>query len=105
MAGCVTVKIKYANFDTVTKQRHIDYSSSDHILLKVSRELFDKLYERRLRIRGIGVGLSDLIPGNYQINLYEDTQEMIHLYGAVDSIKKRFGEKFLMRAIGVKRTP
>lgn len=105
MAGCVSVKIKYSNFDTVTKQRHIDYSSSDHLLLKVSRELFDKLYERRLRIRGIGVGLSDLIPGNYQINLYEDTQEMIHLYGAVDSIKKRFGEKFLMRAIGVKRTP
>lgn len=105
MTGCVSVKIKYSNFDTVTKQRHIDYSSSDHVLLKFSRELFDKLYERRLRIRGIGVGFSDLIPGNYQINLYEDTQEMIHLYGAVDSIKKRFGEKFLMRAIGVKRTP
>jgi DNA polymerase-4 len=105
MTGCVTVKIKYSNFDTVTKQSHIDYSSSDHVLVKVSRELFDKLYERRLRIRGIGVGFSDLIPGNYQINLYEDTQEMIHLYGAVDSIKKRFGEKFLMRASGVKRTP
>jgi DNA polymerase-4 len=102
MAGCVTVKIKYSNFDTVTKQRSIDYSNADHVLLKVSRELFDKLYERRLLIRAIGVGFTDLIPGNYQINLYEDTQEMINLYQSIDSIKKRFGEKFLMRAIGVK---
>lgn len=102
MTGCVTVKIKYSNFDTVTKQRSIDYANADHILLKVGRELFDKLYERRLLIRATGIGFSDLIPGNYQINLYEDTQEMIHLYQSIDSIKKRFGEKFLMRAIGVK---
>jgi DNA polymerase-4 len=44
-----------------------------------------------------------LVPGNYQIKLYEDTQETIRLYQSIDSIKRRYGEKSLMRAIGVKR--
>jgi DNA polymerase-4 len=104
LTGCITVKIKYSNFDTVTKQRTIDYTNADHILLKIGRELFDRLYDRRLLIRLVGIRLTDLIPGNYQIRLYEDTEEMIHLYQAIDSVKKRFGEKLLMRAIGIKAT-
>ena len=104
LTGCITVKIKYSNFDTATKQRTIDYTNADHILLKIGRELFDRLYDRRLLIRLVGIRLTDLIPGNYQIRLYEDTAEMIHLYQAIDSVKKRFGEKLLMRAIGIKAT-
>jgi DNA polymerase IV len=104
LTGCITVKIKYSNFDTVTKQRTIDYTNADHILLKIARELFDRLYDRRVLIRLVGIRLTDLIPGNYQIRLYEDTEEMIHLYQAIDSVKKRFGEKLLMRAIGIKAT-
>jgi len=104
LTGCITVKIKYSNFDTATKQKTIDYTNADHILLKIGRELFDRLYDRRLLIRLVGIRLTDLIPGNYQIRLYEDTEEMIHLYQAIDSVKKRFGEKLLMRAIGIKAT-
>ena len=104
LTGCITVKIKYSNFDTVTRQRTIDYANADHYLLQVARELFDRLYDRRLLIRLVGVRLTDLIPGNYQISLFEDTQEMIHLYQAIDSVKNRFGEKLLMRAIGIKAT-
>lgn len=104
LTGSITVKLKYSNFDTATKQKMIDYTNADHILLKNARQLFDALYDRRLLIRLVGVRLTHLIPGNYQINLYEDTQEMIHLYQAIDSVKDRFGEKFLMRAIGIKAT-
>ena len=100
LTGCITVKIKYSNFDTVTKQKAINYTNADHILLQTAQQLFNKLYDRRLLIRLVGIRLTDLIPGNYQINLYEDTQEMIHLYQAIDSVKERFGEKFLMRAAG-----
>ncbi len=62
--------------------------------------MFDKLYTRRQLIRLIGIRFSDLIPGTYQINLFNDTQEQIKLYQAIDSIKKQYGEKFLIRAIG-----
>ena len=101
LTGCVVVKVRYANFDTETHQRTIDYTSADHVLLKTTRELFDKLYDRRLRVRLIGIRFTHIVPGNYQVKLYEDTQEMIRLYQAIDSVKKRYGEKFVMRAVGV----
>ncbi len=101
LTGCITVKLRYSNFETYTKQHTIPYTSADHVLMQVAMELFNKLYERRMLIRMIGIRFTNLIPGNYQIKLFEDTQEMINLYQAIDSVKKRFGEKFVMRAAGV----
>lgn len=100
LTGCVTVKLRYSNFETFTKQISIPYTNADHILLKTAKELFDKLYDRRMLIRLIGIRFTHLIPGNYQISLFEDTEEMIRLYQSIDSIKHRFGEKKLMRAAG-----
>ncbi len=104
LTGCITVKLRYSNFDTVVRQKTIDYTGADHILLHTAREVFDKLYDRRMLIRLVGIRLTRLIPGNYQIKLYEDTQEMIRLYQSIDHIKKRYGERSLMRASGVKKT-
>jgi len=95
---CVTVKIRYSNFDTETKQVHIPYTSSDHTLLRVVQELFDKLYTRRMLIRLIGVRLSNLVHGNHQINLFEDTAEVINLYEALDYIKHKYGVDKIIRA-------
>ncbi len=101
LTGCITVKIRYSNFETFTKQVTIPYTNADHVLLKMAKELFSKLYERRLLVRLLGIRFTHLIPGNYQISLFDDTQEMINLYQAIDSVKKRFGEKTLIRAVGV----
>jgi DNA polymerase-4 len=101
LTGCVTVKVRYSNFETFTKQLTIPYTNADHILLKMAKELFNKLYERRLLIRLVGIRFTHLIPGNYQISLFDDSQEMINLYQAIDSVKKRFGEKKIIRAVGV----
>ena len=98
LTGCVTVKLRYSNFETVTRQISIPYTSSDHILLQKARELFTKLFDRRLLIRLIGVRFTQLVPGNYQIHLFEDTEEMIRLYQAIDSIKSSFGTDLVMRA-------
>ncbi|WP_205513074.1 DNA polymerase IV [Longitalea arenae] len=101
LTGCVTVKLRYSNFETFTKQMTIPYTNADHILLKTATALFNKLYERRLLVRLLGIRFTHLIPGNYQISLFDDTQEMIRLYQAIDSVKKRFGEKTIIRAVGV----
>ncbi len=103
LTGCISVKIKYANFDTASKQKRIAYTNADHLLLQTARDLLDKLYDRRLLVRLIGVRLTDLIAGSHQITLFEDTQEQIRLYQAIDSIKNRFGEKLLLRGGGVRR--
>lgn len=98
LTSCVTVKIRYSNFDTETKQIHIPYTSSDHVILKVVQELFDKLYNRRMLIRLVGVRLSNLVHGNHQINLFDDTEEDINLYEAMDFIKNKHGVEKLVRA-------
>jgi DNA polymerase-4 len=101
LTGCITVKIRYSDFVTETKQETLRvYTNQDHVLLQKVKEIFNKLYNRRQLIRLIGVRLSDLIPGIYQIHLYDDTQELINYYRAVDSIKDRFGEDLLIRAAG-----
>ena len=102
LASCITVKIRYANFDTHTTQMRIPYTASDHVLIARARELFKKLYERRMMIRLVGVRLSHLVQGHPQINLFEDTTEMVNLYQAIDRLKNRFGEDAVIRAVGVR---
>ena len=100
LTGCITVKIRYSDFQTLTRQSTIPYAASDAILQAKARELFNKLYDRRLLVRLIGVRFSHLVPGNYQIHLFDDTQEDIRLYQSIDSIKQQFGEGLLVRASG-----
>ena len=100
LTSIVTVKIRYANFDTETKQCRIPYNSADHTLLKYALELFKKLYTRRMRLRLIGVKFSGLVHGQHQMNLFEDTEELMNLYQAMDKMKKRFGSDAVQRASG-----
>lgn len=104
LTSCVTVKIRYSNFDTHTLQKHIPYTAFDHILLKTAKELFDKLYTRRMLIRLIGVKFSSLVQGSQQLNMFDDTPEMTSLYQAMDRIRLRFGSKAIKRAAGMKDT-
>lgn len=99
LTSCVTVKIRYSDFDTHTTQARIPYTSCDHILIGRVKELFTKLFQRRMLVRLVGVRFSHLVHGHYQINLFEDSEEMIRLYQAMDHIRTRFGENKLFRAV------
>jgi len=101
LVSCVTVKIKYSNFDTHTIQKRIPYTSFDHVLIGTVRELFAKLYNRRMLIRLIGIRFSHLVNGVQQLNMFEDTPEMVNLYLTMDRIRNRFGRKAVRRAIAV----
>jgi DNA polymerase-4 len=101
LVSIVTVKIRYSNFDTHTLQKRVPYTSFDHVLMPMARELFDRLYQRRMLIRLVGVRFSGLIRGSQQLNLFEDTSEMVHLYLAVDRMRRRFGADALQRASGI----
>ncbi|MBW6490919.1 MAG: DNA polymerase IV [Lentimicrobium sp.] len=98
LTSCVTVKIRYANFDTHTLQHRIPYTSFDHILLPVARSLFDRLYQRRMLIRLVGVKFSHLVSGVQQISMFDDSPETISLYQAMDRIRVRFGQRAVTRA-------
>ena len=104
VTGCVTLKLRYSDFQTHTFQSRIEYTASDHVLLNKVLELFKKNYSRRVLIRLIGIKFSNLVSGFTQINLYEDTEEMINLYQSIDKIRKRYGFKAIMKCINMKQT-
>ncbi|MFP3592928.1 DNA polymerase IV [Chryseobacterium sp. SIMBA_038] len=98
LTSTVSVRIRYANFDTELKQCKVPYTSADHTLLKYVLELFKKVYTRRMRIRLVGVKFTGLVPGCYQLDLYEDTEEWMSLYQTMDYLKDRFGPSSIGRA-------
>lgn len=101
LTACLTVKIRYSDFQTQTLQKHVPYTAADHELMPIISELFDRLYNRRLLVRLIGIRYSSLVSGNHQLNLFDDGTRYSELYGAMDTIRKRFGERAVMRAIGL----
>lgn len=101
LTSCVTVKIRYSDFNTYTQQMRIPYTGMDHILIEKVIELFEKLYQKRMLIRLIGVRFSHLIQGTYQYNLFEDMTERVALYQAMDKIRNLYGKDAVMRAVGM----
>ncbi len=104
LTSCVTIKIRYSDFQTYSKQCMIPYTSLDRTLINTTLNLFDSLYQRRVLIRLIGVRFSHLVGGSYQIRLFEDSEKLVRLYQSMDSIRKRFGQQAVKRAVtmGVK---
>lgn len=100
LTSCVTVKIRYSNFDTHTLQQRVPYTAFDHQLIPVVRALFDRLYQRRMLIRLIGVRFSGLVSGNPQLNMFDDNLAMINLYQALDRIRRKYGQKIVRRGVG-----
>jgi DNA polymerase-4 len=98
LTACIAVKIRYSDFNTYTKQMRIPYTSADHILIPKILELFKTLYNRRLLVRLVGIRFSHLVSGNYQINLFDDTEEALNLYAAMDRMRERYGDKSVVRA-------
>ncbi len=98
MTACVTVKIRYADFNTFTRQKKIPLTSSDIKLSEYAGELFDALYTRRQLIRLIGVKFSHMVAGAQQLSLFEDHSKEVKLLNQMDLIRKKFGKTAVQRA-------
>lgn len=101
LASCLAIKIRYANFETHTVQEKIALTAAEHILIPGIKNLLKKAWNGHRPVRLIGVKLSGICQGSYQINLFEDNEERIKLYQAMDKINFKFGEKTVCRAAGM----
>lgn len=99
LTACVSLTIRYADFDTRSKQRKLPFTASDHTLIAVVMDLFHQLYQRRVLVRLVGVRFSHLVEGGFQINLFDDSEKMASLYQSMDHLRKRFGQGAVKRAI------
>lgn len=101
LTACVSIKIRYSDFQTYSKQRKINYTSLDSTLIQTTLDLFESLYQRRVLIRLIGVRFSHLIGGSYQMRLFEDSEKLIRLYQSMDRVRNRYGNKAIQRAVTI----
>ncbi len=101
LTACVAVKIRYADFDTRSVQARMPYTSSDHILIPKVKALFEQLYNRRVQVRLIGVRYSHLVEGGCQMDLFDDLDERLDLYRALDRIRNQYGDRSVVNAAGL----
>ncbi|MEN9348274.1 MAG: hypothetical protein RLZZ77_1785 [Bacteroidota bacterium] len=101
LTSCITVKLRYSDFQTETMQCRIPYTSADHMITPKVLELFNKLYNRRVLVRLVGVRFSHLVNGGYQMNLFDDTEERVNLYQALDRMRNRYGDRAVVTAAGI----
>lgn len=95
VTSCITVKLRYSDFNTFTKQMRIPYTSHDRPLIDYALNVFERLYDRRQLVRLIGVRFSGLVHGSQQLNLFEDVEQDTKLLQAMDKIRKRWGKDSL----------
>ncbi len=91
LTACITVTIRYTNFETVTQQARIPYTALDSILIAKTKDLFDRVYQKRMLLRLVGVKLSNLVTGSEQISLYGPSEQMYNLYQSMDRMHNRYG--------------
>ncbi|MDT7831279.1 DNA polymerase IV [Flavobacteriaceae bacterium S356] len=101
LTACVTFKIRYSDFQTYTMQKRIPYSSADHKIIPIVKELYKKLYQRRMLVRLVGVRFSHLVAGGHQIDIFDDDEKILNLYQAMDKMRERYGDRAVIRAKGM----
>lgn len=103
LTGCITIKIRYANFEKTTRQEVVDYTALDDILIAKAKDIFTKLYQPEQKVRLLGVRFSQLVPFTVQMNLFQKTEEKLQLYQTIDMLKNKFGNSAIAKAITVKK--
>lgn len=95
-AKCVTLKLRYADFETITRSQTQKIPTDlDQDIFDIGTKLMKKsLEQRRHPVRLIGIGVSNLVGPERQLNMLDDSAlRQTHLDQAVDQIRKKYGFK------------
>jgi DNA polymerase-4 len=98
-ARTVTLKLRYADFSTLTRQTTLsDPTDSCPVIDAHAAVLLEQAWDRR-PVRLIGVGGSNLVQGGRQLSLFEEADgRQGQLEAALDHIRERYGESAIRRA-------
>ena len=93
-ARCVTLKLRYADFTTITRSRNLSQASDgDQTIFTTGVELLKKaLSEEKQPVRLIGIGVSNLTEAGRQLAMLDSSaQRLEQLNKAIDRIRKKYG--------------
>lgn len=91
-ASTVSLKLRYSDFVTITRDKTIKATDDDKIVFDTVNNLFRKAYTRRVSIRLIGIKLTKFSEYAEQEILFED-KDIIRkkMFRAITNIRKKFG--------------
>jgi DNA polymerase IV len=87
-ARTVTLKLRYADFQTLQRSRTVTATCSELELYRVVLDLYRRARQRRTAIRLLGLCLSNLRPAEQQLCLFDEGEP---LHRAMDGIRQRYG--------------
>jgi len=93
-AKTVTLRLRYSDFKRVSRAATLDRATNlDEVIFRKAVELLAQNWQRRVRIRLIGIHLAHFEPDTGQLELFPDSQETKarNLYEQVDRVRDRFG--------------
>jgi DNA polymerase-4 len=88
-----TLKLRYSDFQTITRATTIEPTDDDSIVFKTMKELLETSYTRRLPLRLLGVRASHLVEEEQiELQLFPKDQKRAKMLNAVDKIREKFGD-------------
>jgi len=91
LARTITLKLRYADFETLTRARTIRPTNTERRVYNCVKDLFKANYDGRRQVRLLGIGLSGLEEGTGQLELCFEQRGRPQLGGAIDAVRERFG--------------
>lgn len=91
VGSVITLKLRYSDFRTVSRQCSVPPTNLDQELLGHLRKLLEKLYTRRMQLRLVGVTIGGLQPAGYQLDILNDRMQAAALAEKMDQMRRRFG--------------
>ncbi len=91
-ASTISIKLRYSDFQTLTRSRTIKPTDDDKIVFDTAWQLLDKAHTRRVAVRLVGVGLTNFSESSEQEYLFEDAEiKRKKMFRAVTRIRDKFG--------------
>jgi DNA polymerase-4 len=93
-ARCVTLKLRYSDFSTITRRRTLNQSTdSDQLIFETGQKLLKKALAGEKRpVRLVGIGVAELVEAGRQLDMMDGSaQRQEQLNRAIDRIRKKYG--------------
>ncbi len=100
----VKLKLRYSDFQTLTRQVTMEAPTDlEQVIFDQAARLLDKAWDRRRKVRLIGVGVSKFETEERQLSLFEGAddereEKLRRLSQAVDRIREKYGDEAIRRA-------
>jgi DNA polymerase-4 len=101
---CVTIKLRYADFKTITRQVTLQEASDvTRVVFATAQQLLSKaLAQREKPVRLIGIRISSLVGEGKQLSIFDSgTARPEHLDKAIDKIRSKYGSTAIKTGNGI----